>query len=179
VSDARPPAAPVAPAAFRAAVSRWATGVSVVTAAADGTDAGLTVNAMLSVALQPPSLLVSLQKDVDTLPVLRKAGAFAVNLLAADQQALSERFARAVPSAEKFRGLPLHRGATGAALLDGAVAAFECRVVSVTPAFDHLLVVGEVVRIEEGGDAPPLLFYRSRYARAESDGRIDLRSRSP
>ena len=179
MSDARPSPAPVAPAAFRAAVSRWATGVSVVTAAADGADAGLTVNALLSVALQPPSLLVSLQQDVDTLPVLRKAGAFAVNLLAADQQALSERFARAAPSAEKFRDLSFHRGATGAALLDGAVAVFECRVVSATPAFDHLLVVGEVVRIEEGGEAPPLVFYRSRYARAGPDGRLDLRGGPP
>jgi len=169
----------VGPGAFRAAVSRWATGVCVVTAR-DGTfDAGLTVNALLSVALDPPTLLVSLQHDVDTLPVLRKSRTFGVSILAADQRTLSERFARPVPSAEKFRGLAVHRGVTGAALLDGALAGFECRVVSTTPAFDHVLVVGEVVRIEQGREAAPLVFFRAAYAEADADGRLRLGHRAP
>ena len=168
------PAPPLDPAAFRAAMGRWATGVSVVTSHDGGTDGGLTVNALLSVALEPPSILVSLQRDVDTLPLLRRSGGFAASFLAADQRELSERFARTVPSEEKFRGVRFHRGPSGAALLDGAIVGLDCRVVTMTPAFDHVLVVGQVVRVEAGRDAPPLVFYRGRYAEAEGDDRLHL-----
>ena len=172
------PTAPVGPAAFRALIGRWATGVSVVTSHDGAVDAGLTVNALLSVALEPPSLLVSLQRDVDTLPVLRRSGTFAVSVLAAGQRPLSERFARPVPSEEKFRGVPFHRGSTGAPLLDGALAELECRVVSTTPAFDHVLVVGEVVRMAEGPDGAPLLFFHGSYAEAEAPDRLRLTRRT-
>ncbi len=164
---------------FRRLMGRWATGVSVVTARDGPTDAGLTVNALLSVSTHPPALLVSLMHDVDTLPVLRRAGAFAASFLAHDQRALSERFAATVPPAEKFRGLALHRGATGAPLLDGTLGALECRVRSVSPAFDHDLVLGEVVRQEVGRDVLPLLFYRSGYAEADGPDRLRLPRAAP
>jgi flavin reductase (DIM6/NTAB) family NADH-FMN oxidoreductase RutF len=160
-------------------MGRWATGVSVVTAHDAAGDAGLTVNALLSVALEPPSLLVSLQREVDTLPVLRRSRAFGVSFLSSEQRAWSQRFALRVSSEEKFRGVPVHRGVTGAPLLDGALAAVECRVVSETPAFDHVLVVGEVLRIEEGVDRTPLLFYRGRYGEREADDSLHLPHRSP
>jgi 3-hydroxy-9,10-secoandrosta-1,3,5(10)-triene-9,17-dione monooxygenase reductase component len=173
-----PAAGPSDPASFRSAMARWATGVSVVTAHAGEEDAGLTVNALLSVSLEPPSLLVSLQRDVDTLPVLRRSGAFAVNFLGASQRSLSERFARAVPSREKFEGLPVRRGLSGAPLLEGGLASLECRVVSATELFDHVLVVGRVERIEEGPDASPLLFFRGAYAEDDGAGRLRLGRRS-
>ncbi len=172
------PSAPPA-SAFRAAMGRWATGVSVVTGHDGTVDAGLTVNALLSVALEPPSLLVSLQQHVDALPVIRRSGAFAVNFLAATQRELSERFARNAPSAEKFHETAFHRGETGAPLLDGTIVAVECRVASATPMFDHVLVVGTVVRVEEGAEQPPLLFYRGGYAEAEGPDRLRLRPRAP
>jgi flavin reductase (DIM6/NTAB) family NADH-FMN oxidoreductase RutF len=156
---------------FRSTMGRWATGVAVVTSRDGTVDAGLTVNAFLSVSLFPPTVLVSLQDDVDTLPVVERSRTFAVNLLAADQQAVSERFARAVPPAEKFRDLAFHRGTTGAALLDGTLGALECRVLTISPAFDHRLVLGEVVELEAGRDAAPLLVYRGGYAvEAGEDG---------
>jgi len=159
---------------FRALMGRWATGVSVVTAHAGGADAGLTVNALLSVALEPPSVLVSLQRDVDTLPVLRAARAFAVSFLAAGQREVSARFASPVPSSEKFRDLPVRRAASGAALIDGAIATLDCRLVSATEVFDHVLVVGEVVAAEPGPERPPLVFFRGRYAEDEGGGRLRL-----
>ncbi len=159
---------------FRRLMGRWATGVSVVTAHHDGVDAGLTVNALLSVALAPPSLLVSLTHDVDTLPVLERARSFAANFLAADQRALSERFARPTPSPEKFLGLPFHRGRLGPALLGGTLGAAECRVVSLQPLYDHVLVVGEVVALETGRDAPPLLFFHGQYAEEDGGDRLRL-----
>jgi flavin reductase (DIM6/NTAB) family NADH-FMN oxidoreductase RutF len=162
---------------FRDLMGRWSTGVSVVTARDGPLDAGLTVNAFLSVSLSPPSVLVSLTEDADTTPVIDRTGLFAVNLLAADQRAVSERFARPVPPAEKFTDLPVHRGQTGVALLDGTLGALECRVVSRAPAYDHVLFVGQVVRAELGRDAPPLVFFRSAYADAEPGDRLHLGTR--
>jgi flavin reductase (DIM6/NTAB) family NADH-FMN oxidoreductase RutF len=155
-------------------MGRWATGVSVVTAHHGTADAGLTVNALLSVALQPPSLLVSLTRDADTVPVLEASGAFGVSFLAADQRQLSERFASTLPPPEKFRDVPFHRGALGVALLDGALGWAECRVVARTERYDHLLFVGEVARQALGRDVDPLLFYRSGYAETVGDGRLRL-----
>jgi flavin reductase (DIM6/NTAB) family NADH-FMN oxidoreductase RutF len=173
-----PSRAAVEVATFRGLMARWATGVSVVTAHDGPLDAGLTVNAFLSVSLTPPSILVSLTEDADTTPVIERTGLFAVNLLAADQRPLSERFARPVPPAEKFTDLPVHRGRTGVALLDGTLGALECRMASRAPAYDHVLFVGEVVHSELGRDAPPLVFFRSAYAKAEAGDRLHLGSRA-
>jgi 3-hydroxy-9,10-secoandrosta-1,3,5(10)-triene-9,17-dione monooxygenase reductase component len=163
---------------FRRLMSRWATGVSIVTVQEDGQDRGLTVNAFLSVSLEPPRLLVSIATDADAWPSLRKSRSFAVSVLAADQRGISERFASRATAAEKFAGVDLHRGVTGAALIDGALAAFECRVEQEVPAGDHALILGQVVAVEEGADSTPLLFFRSGYADAEPDERLRL-PRSP
>lgn len=171
------PTAPVDGAQFRRFMARWPTGVSVVTARDGPVDAGLTVNAFLSVSLSPPSVLVSLTEDADTTPVIERTGLFAVNLLAADQRSLSERFARASPPSEKFIDLAVHRGSTGLALLDGTLGAVECRVVSSVPTYDHVLFVGEVLHQEVGRDAPPLLFFRSAYVESESGDRLHLEHR--
>jgi len=159
---------------LRSLMSRWATGVAVVTAHEGSTDAGMTVNALISVSLNPPSLLISLTRDADTTPVVERSGTFAVSFLAADQRALSERFARAVPSEEKFSGVPLHRGRTGAALLDACLGTVECRVVSTTLAFDHALFLGEVIGLELGPDRTPLIFHHSGYAEPDPNGGLRL-----
>ena len=166
--------APVDSSSFRRWMGRWVTGVSVVTAREADSDGGLTVNALLSVSLAPPSLLVSLSRDADTTPLIERTGRFAVNFLAADQRSLSERFARTVAPSEKFRDVPTHRSPSGLALLDGTLGAAECRVVSKTPAYDHLLIVGEVVHQELGREAPPLVFFRSDYATSAADGTLRL-----
>jgi flavin reductase (DIM6/NTAB) family NADH-FMN oxidoreductase RutF len=149
-------------------MGRWATGVSVVTAHHGGRDAGLTVNSLVSVSLSPPTALMSLTTDADTLPVAEASGYFGVSFLAADQRELSERFARTIARAEKFAGIAVHRAPGGSALLDGHIGAFECRLVGRTPVHDHVLLTGEVVHAEPGRDEPPLLFFRSGYATAEN-----------
>jgi flavin reductase (DIM6/NTAB) family NADH-FMN oxidoreductase RutF len=160
--------------AFRRLMGRWATGVSVVTAREGAHDAGLTVNALLSVSIAPPSVLVSLTRDVDSLPVIERSGRFGVSFLAADQRPLSARFADTVPAAEKFRDVPVHRSPHGIALLDGVLGALECQVVARTSAFDHELIVGEVEYQELGRDALPLLFYRSSYGEADGSDRLRI-----
>jgi flavin reductase (DIM6/NTAB) family NADH-FMN oxidoreductase RutF len=162
---------------FRGLMSRWATGVSVVTAHDASGDAGLTVNALLSVSLTPPSVLVSLSNDADTLPILERSGYFGACFLAANQRSLSERFALQRPSVEKFRDVAIHRGPNGTPLLEGGLGALECRVARRLPAYDHVLVLGEVVHLEVGTDAPPLLFYRSGYAEPEGLDRLRLAPR--
>ncbi len=158
-------------------MAHWATGVSVVTAREFETDAGLTVNALLSVSLAPPSLLVSLSRDADTTPIIERSGRFAVSFLAFDQRPVSERFARTISSGEKFRDLPFHRGPNGLVLLDGALGGAECRVVSKTPAYDHLLILGEVVHLESGREVEPLLFHRSGYSEAVGNDTVRLPKR--
>ena len=154
---------PVPGDAFRSLVSRWATGVSVVTARDGDRDSGLTVNALTSVSLQPPTLLISLTHDADTTPVVLRTRRFVVNVLAAGQRHLSERFAQTLPGPEKFKGLPIHRRGDGPARLDGSLAIFECEVVETHASADHQLLIGRVVDLEAGPDGAPLLFYRSRY----------------
>jgi flavin reductase (DIM6/NTAB) family NADH-FMN oxidoreductase RutF len=159
---------PVDASAFRTLMSRWATGVSVVCAHDADRDAGLTVNALLSVSLTPPALLVSLSNEVDTLPFIERSGHFGVSFLSAAQKAVSERFAQVIPSDEKFEGIAFHRGPNGSPLIDGGLAALECGVRSRTRLYDHTLVVGEALYTEIGVERTPLLYYRSGYA--ESDG---------
>ncbi|MFZ0699843.1 MAG: flavin reductase family protein [Thermoplasmata archaeon] len=149
--------------AFRRLMSRWPTGVAVVTTRHGTTDYGLTVNGLFSVSLNPPSLLVSLADDADSGPAVAKSRIFIANFLTAQQQPISERFALSLAPEEKFRDLPLHRGVTGAAILDGSLGALECRVVSEFHVSDHRLFVGEVVAQELGVDSAPLVFHRSRY----------------
>jgi len=170
----------VDPGRFRQLMARWATGVSVVTTVENGRDRGLTVNAFLSVSLDPPRVLVSIMTDADAWPSIHRSGAFGVSVLAADQQRLSQRFAGRIPPEEKFAWVGVHRGATGVALLDGTLAGLECRVEQEIPVGDHMLVLGKVVALSEGSESPPLVFYRSGYAEAEPDGRLRLpRNRTP
>lgn len=177
MSGVAPPTGPAEGADFRRLMSRWPTGVSVVTTRREARDFGLTVNAFLSVALAPPTVLVSLTHDADTTPELEASGVFAVNLLAHDQRALSERFALTLPPAEKFHGLTVTRGATGAPLLPDTLGAFEARVSRKLDVADHRLFVGEVVRLHPGRAVAPLLYFRSHYA--ESDGALALTLAAP
>ncbi len=161
-----PGGAPALP--FRRLMARWATGVSVVTTRLAEDDFGLTVNAFLSVALDPPTVLVSLTREADSTPAIAASGTYAVNFLAFDQRELSERFARAVPPRSKFEGVPVARGTTGAPLLPATLGALEAKVTERIDLADHRLFVGEVVALHPGREVPPLLFYGSQYA--ASDG---------
>jgi flavin reductase (DIM6/NTAB) family NADH-FMN oxidoreductase RutF len=165
---------PADPVQFRSLMARWATGVSVVTAAEKGVPYGLTVNAFLSVSLTPPTVLVSLSNDADTTPVIARTGRFAVNLLAHDQREISERFARTLSGPEKFAGLPVRSGLEGVPLLEGGLATFECRLARSVPVADHQLLLGEVESLTVGRDVAPLLFFRSHYGEADGPERLRL-----
>ncbi len=173
-STGGPPVRRVDPTLFRNLMARWATGVSVVTASEQGQDFGLTVNALLSVSLSPPSVLVSVTHDADSTPVIRRTGRFGVNVLAYDQRSVSERFAQMIKPSEKFLGIELTRGAHDVPLLPGVVSAFECRVARTADWEDHVLIIGEVETAHTGRDVPPLVFYHSGYAEAEPPDKLWL-----
>lgn len=164
----------VDPAAFRRWMGHWSTGVCVVTAREGERDFGLTVNAFLSVSLEPPTVLVSLGEEANTTPVILRTRRFAVNLLRADQSALSRRFSQVGAVDTKFDGVALHRGPDGLAWLDGSLGALACRVSAEHSAGDHRLILGEVVGMEAGAEGLPLLFFRGRYGEAEGNDRVRL-----
>ncbi len=164
------PPSGVSPETFRSVMGRFATGVTVVTASHRGRDAGMTVNAFLSVSLEPPTVLVALNAKADTTPLVEASHRFGVNLLSARQLSLSERFASRRPSSEKFEGVRFHRGPLGSPLLDGSLGSFECKVVQTVTRSTHRLFLGQVVAMEEGKEELPLVFWRSEYARPSQGG---------
>lgn len=155
-------------------MGRWPTGVAVVTSRDARGDAGLTVNGLISVSLTPMRLLISLTEAADTTAVIRRSGVFAANFLSAAQRAVSERFAQTMTPAEKFAGLAVRRGLTGAPLIDGSVAQVECRVRDETRAGDHVLFQGDVVGLYDGPDDTPLVFYHSGYAEPTGERGLTL-----
>ena len=151
-------------------MGHFVTGVSVVTALDGETPQGITVNALSSVSLQPPLVMVALDRRRFITPTVRRAGRYAVNILAETQQALSDCFAGAPvsPGREAFCGAAWHAGATGLPLIDGAIASLECTVVQTFSAGDHDLFIGRVdALVNEEHHPQPLLYYRRRYLRIE------------
>jgi flavin reductase (DIM6/NTAB) family NADH-FMN oxidoreductase RutF len=155
------------PRQFRDALGHFATGVTVVTTRdAGGQPVGVTVNSFSSLSLDPPLILWSLAKKSYSLAAFEAADGFAVHVLASDQQALSDRFARA--GADKFTDLPFGAGPGELPLLPRCAAVFQCRTEHRYDGGDHLILVGRVQRFSTE-DRPPLLFYRGRYATPESE----------
>ena len=147
--------------ALRAALGQYATGVTVVTTLdAEGRPAGLTVNSFASVSLEPPLVLWSLAQTSACMQAFKACSHFAVNVLAADQVELSNRFALA--GYDKFAGVTWTPGVGGVPLLDGCCARFECRSHAHHAGGDHTIFVGRIERFMRA-DVPPLLFHGGRY----------------
>ena len=147
---------------FRTALGMFATGVTIVTArTAEGRVIGLTANSFNSVSLEPPLVLWSLAQAAASLPAFRAGSHYAINVLAADQKALAERFAR--KGGDRWSGVKFSEGRSGAPLLDGAAATFECFNRSRYEEGDHVIFVGEVERCSWRPGASPLLFHGGRF----------------
>lgn len=148
--------------AFRGALGNFATGVTIVTTFDDEhEDVGITANSFNSVSLDPPMVLWSLSRKAKSLPAFLNNPYFAVHILAADQEALSQRFA--TQGANKFANLELTRGPGNVPLLDGCSARFVCRTAFKHDGGDHVIFVGAVLSFDASSHAP-LLFHAGRYA---------------
>jgi flavin reductase (DIM6/NTAB) family NADH-FMN oxidoreductase RutF len=150
---------------FRKACGQFATGVTVVTVR-DGEGAhGMTANSFTSVSLEPPLVLVSVDRNRRTHDLLDTGDRFAVSVLAEEHRQWSDRFAGRQGEAiqRQFADVPHRLTDDGLPLLEGALASFVCRVVSIHPAGDHSLFVGLVEHLDYATDKSPLLFYTGGY----------------
>ena len=162
---------PLPPQALRAALGRFATGVTIVTCIdSQAQRVGLTANSFSALSLDPPLVLWSLRRASPSLAAFRDASHFAVNVLAADQHHLSRQFS--TPAPDKFAGVPATEGPGGVPLLDGVIARFTCRHLRNHDGGDHVIFIGEVERFEEF-EAEPLVFHSGFYRVATRHPEVD------
>ena len=147
---------------FRASLGMFATGVTIVTARTPaGVLVGLTANSFNSVSLTPPLVLWSLAQAASSMAAFSTGSHYAINILAADQKALAERFASR--REDRWTDVAFTEGACGAPLLDGAAATFECFNRSRYEEGDHVIFVGEVERCSHRDGASPLLYHGGKF----------------
>jgi 4-nitrophenol 2-monooxygenase / 4-nitrocatechol 4-monooxygenase, reductase component len=149
---------------FREVVGHFASGVTVVTAVADGTAFGTTASAVTSLSVEPPMMLICMNRTSQTGQAIARAGHFAINILAEDQPDAAVHFAG--KSADKFAGVETTAGLWGQPLLRDALATLECRVVEQTQGGTHLVFFGEVDAASARQGAP-LAYFRGRFGRLE------------
>ena len=150
--------------AFRQVIGRFMSGVVVITATHQGERRGMTVSAVASLSLDPPMIVTCLNAASSTQEAIRRAGAFAVNILAEDQEHLAGLFAR--PGADPFLDLPCEPGITGAPILAGALAVLECQIAQEVRGGSHRVLLANVVRAS-AGEGSPLAYFRGRFGRIE------------
>ena len=148
---------------FRMALARFATGVTVVTTR-DVTQRpfGMTVSAFSSVSLEPPLVLICIDKTVGSHDALRDSGVFAVNILTEEQEVIARRFSAKDP--DRFNGIAYHDGIDGVPVLEDTLASLECRITQMYEGGDHTIFVGEVEVTTTSGHGHPLLYFKGGYA---------------
>jgi flavin reductase (DIM6/NTAB) family NADH-FMN oxidoreductase RutF len=146
---------------LRRVMGHFATGVTVITTLSkEGKMHGLTANAVSSLSLVPPLLIICVDKKAESYASFEDSGVFTVNILAEDQEDLSRRFA--VSGGEKFEGVAYRRGANGAPILHDIVAHLECKLYATFDGGDHTIYLGQVEEAETR-ELKPLLFFRGGY----------------
>lgn len=154
-------AKPVEALALRTFAGHFATGITVLTTRdAAGRDYGLTMNAVSCVCLEPPLFLACVDKRSATLAPLLESGVFALNILAAGQETVSNTFAS--KGDDKFRDVATETGSLGVKLISGALASAEFRVHQTVESGDHVIVIGEAMATATQ-DAAPLLYFKGKY----------------
>jgi flavin reductase (DIM6/NTAB) family NADH-FMN oxidoreductase RutF len=149
------------PEVFREVFGRFATGVAVITSAGPAGAGGMTANAICSLSLNPLLALVCFENRARTLPIVREAGRFAVNVLSSSQADLAGVFASKLPEAEKLDGVE-HRIERGVPIIAGSLAWAVCDLRELIGGGDHTIGIGEVVAMGLGS-GEPLLWYSGRY----------------
>lgn len=155
----------VDPTAYRETLGTFATGVTVVTFTVDGVDHGITVNSFASLSLDPPLVLWNCDVAARSHDLLEDSDSYAVNVLAADQEWLSTRFAgEHGDMAEPFHDVAFTRGTTGAPLIEGTLATVDCTIEERIPGGDHTIYVGRVEDLDlRDPQGEPLIFFRGEY----------------
>lgn len=161
------PSGSVAPAEFRAALGRFASGITIMSTLQDGVAHAMTASAFTSVSLDPPLVLVCVDKGVRMHAAVHECGYWAMSVLAADQQPIAERFARSGRDLyTQFEGIATVAGPkTGCPVVEGALSWLECRTWATYDGGDHTIVVGEVLSlgVAESGDHGALIYHAGGY----------------
>jgi flavin reductase (DIM6/NTAB) family NADH-FMN oxidoreductase RutF len=147
--------------AFRDAFGRFATGVCVVTSFGSAGPSGLTANAVASLSLDPPLMIVCFDRTARTLQAVEHSGRFAVQVLARDQAEAAARFASKMPEQGKFAGLEWSER-SGAPVLDDCLAWLVCEVQDLLPGGDHVIGIGKMISLGTS-EGEPLVFFRGSY----------------
>jgi 3-hydroxy-9,10-secoandrosta-1,3,5(10)-triene-9,17-dione monooxygenase reductase component len=148
---------------FRRVLGQFATGVTIITAMADGEPAGVAANSFTSVSLDPPLVLFCVARTSSTWPRIEKARRFAVNILGEHQEELCRLFA--TKGADRFANTEWHIGVGGSPVLHDTLAYLDCEFWAEYDGGDHIIVVGRVLDLGLTHDAGPLVFFRGKYGR--------------
>lgn len=160
----------IAPEALRSILRLWASGVTVVTCQHAEVLHGMTVSAFASVSLEPPQVSVNIERRTRTHRLMEQAGSFAVCILAAGQESLARRFGGELPDdSDRFGGLDYQLGELGHPILEGCLAAFECKVVGAHSAGTHTVFIGEVQTARADAANAPLLYFNRKYRHLAGD----------
>lgn len=156
--------------AFRKVMSRFVTGITVVTSGSGERIHGMTCNAFCSVTIHSPTVLVCLYKGARTAQLIDETRVFAVNILSEDQAELSDRFAGRHKDKEsnRFEGLTWSPGATGSPVFAGCQAHLDCKLVAAYEGGDHTIYLGEVVHAHVDENCHPLVYHHSKYLTLEA-----------
>jgi flavin reductase (DIM6/NTAB) family NADH-FMN oxidoreductase RutF len=154
----------VSPDEFKHAMRRWASTVTIITTKVDDFIYGLTVTSFSSLSANPPEVFIGINKQTRSHPLIEASGIYCVNFLTPELKYISDRFAGRHPDEERFKGVRYRFEATGAPVLDDALAFLDCRVVRAFDAGDHTIFIGEVMASGvQRDDIAPLLYVDGKY----------------
>ncbi|WP_104116274.1 flavin reductase family protein [Arthrobacter sp. B1805] len=148
---------------FRSTAGRYASGITIITGHHDQGPIGFTCQSFYSVSVNPPLVSFSVMKTSITYPRIRDTGSFTVNVLARNQEALSNQFARR--GTDKWAGIPWSPTTQGNPIVEGSLAWFDCTIWAEHDAGDHLIVLGRVIELgtSPDRDPDPLLYFQGQY----------------
>lgn len=156
---------------FRNAMRQLTGGVSVITAGKGRDISGMTVTSVSSLSVDPPSLIVSLNRESSSWPLVKRYGFFGVNILTSDQVDIAERFTGkgGLKGADRFAGAPWTTRASGVPLLADALAAIDCEVEDIVERHSHAIVIGRVLDVAVSARTAALAYWQGRYVAIDQD----------
>jgi len=153
---------------FKNALKMWASGVAVVTANSDQGEQGMTVTSFTSVSMDPPQVLVCVNGEAETGAIISSGDSFAVNVLSAAQEQVSNEFAGGSSMEERFKNVAWKKGSLGLPVFNDALVSMECTLVQKIKAGSHWIIIGEIQNTKVN-EADPVLYFNSGYRRVAAD----------
>jgi flavin reductase (DIM6/NTAB) family NADH-FMN oxidoreductase RutF len=159
---------------FRSVMRRLAGGVSIVTAGKDDDITGMTVTSLTSLSADPPRLLVNINRQASSFPLIERQGVFGDNILGSDQRNVADRFSNSqLKGRQRFEAIAWSRGASGVPLLGHALATVECEVDEIIKRYSHGIIVARLVAIELSERLSGLVYWNAEYLEINRNSELD------